>query len=108
MLEITSEQEAIVLEELRKEVDKEMEFIIPDRGRELLKGVGVFLLPRSYISDTIVFDSFRSREDKKMNLWEEASDKIYSRLGFDPDQVALWIWAFYPQDKRLAIIDNPG
>lgn len=96
------------MKELKKEIDKEMESIIPERGRELLQEVGVLLLPRWDISSTIVFDSFRKRGDKTINLTNEASDKMYSRSGYNPYEATLLIWSLYPHEKRPAVIDNPN
>lgn len=108
MKDITPEQEATSLEELRKEVDQELESITPERGRELLQEVRVFLLPRWDISSTIVFDNFKKRGDKTLHLTEEASDKMYSSSGYNPDERTLLIWELYPQDKRPTIINNPS
>lgn len=41
----TLEKEAATLEELRKEVDQELESITPGRGREIIQEVEILLLP---------------------------------------------------------------
>lgn len=43
-----------------------------------------------------------------MHLTKEASDKMYSRLGYNLDEATLLIWALYPQDKIPNIINNPS
>lgn len=86
MKNITTEQEENALEELRKEVDQELEVITPVRGRELLQEVGFFILLGWDISYSIVFDSFKRRGDKTWNLTEEASDKMYFGLGYNLDE----------------------
>lgn len=85
-----------------------MESITPERGRELLQEVGIFLFHKWDISSAIVFDSSRKRGDKKMNLTDEESDKIYSRSRYNPNEATLLIWSLYPHDKRPVVIDNPN
>lgn len=58
------------------------------------------------INLAIVFDSFLKRENKALQLIGEASDKIYTGSGYNPDNTTLQIWALYPLGKRPSLIDN--
>lgn len=106
MKDIDPKKEAYALKELQHEIDREMKHMTTERGRELLKEVGVMLLSGWDISSTIVFDSFLKIKNETLHLINEVGVKIYTTPGFNPNNTTIQIWELYPPGKKPSLVDH--
>jgi len=91
---------------LKVEVEKEMEDMTPEKGRELLRESSVMIFLGLDLNSTLVFDSFLHSNNTKHKLSSEGVAEVYTGTKYNPDENSLMIWALYPPNKKLAIIDT--
>lgn len=103
---ITDNNEGLLLETLRMDIEQEMRTMTHEKGRKLLGDVGVLIFPRWDLKFTLVFDSFLHNSGAKHKLSPEGVTQVFIGSGYNQDEHALWVWAMYPPHKKPLIVDT--
>lgn len=91
---------------MQEEVDLYKREMALEKGRQILKDVGVLIYSGWDMRSALLFDGFPKKQDPNKRIMPEEIDKIFMGLGYDPDQKALIIWALYLKEKRPILVDT--
>lgn len=90
---------------LKEEISLELTTITPQRGRQILSEANIITFPGWDMIASFIFDSMLHYENKDFKLDIQGINDVYVGSRFDQNEEAFLLWALYPPNKRLKIID---
>lgn len=89
-------------EDMKTNLMQEFSQITHSWGRQLLKDLGVLIVPESEIANVIIFDAMRKEKETKFSTKEEVKES-HKGVKYRNDHKALVIWCIQIRDKARII-----